>query len=286
MARWGASRVAAALAVAACGHGATDDAALDGAPQDSRVPSLCQGVDVGEPSVDCLGASGGWYYDGSACAHTDCCVSEQCSALTETLDECELRHAGCVDWRSRKLAFECVAQDAWAPADCTARVRPPGFAWHGAVCEPLSCPCLGLDCDTVWDGQFECAQQHASCDPSATARDQCVRKNAPQQLPADAAFAEAKCTQDGASDCDADGFMGQSAVECIARAAGLQQGLNAWGASLQYNVNYRRVYWRVKTTLTRRGFETSGEDLLIDATTGIVFGKGAWSAVGYDDSAE
>jgi hypothetical protein len=234
------------------------------------------------PGLDCSGASSGWYYDGSSCAHTDCCVSEQCGALSETLDECELRHTDCEAWRSGKLAFECVAQDAWAPAECTPRVLPPSFAWQGAVCQGLFCPCSGLDCDTVWAGQFECAQQHASCDPSAKAKARCMRENPAQQVPAGAAFFQDECTRDGASDCNASGFMSQSAVECVALAEGLPQGLNALKSRLEYNVNYRRVAWVVQTTLTRQGLHSTGELMVIDATTGILILKGNWSADGDD----
>jgi hypothetical protein len=177
---------------------------------------------------------------------------------------------------------ECAAQDARAPSQCRGAASEPTYAWHGASCDRIYCPCSGLDCNDVWENAFECAQQYAGCETWAAAREQCLRLDIQGQEPlsSQAAQAQENCAEDRGSGCDPAAFISRGAAECIARAAGLQPGLHPWESTLGYQ-GYGRMIWDVENTLRDGGAENGiwGDLYAIDATTGILIEKGHWGAI-------
>jgi hypothetical protein len=85
--------------------------------------------------------------------------------------------------------------------------------------------------------------------------------------------------------CDSSKFMTADAAICIARAAGLEPGLEPGSAGLVYNVKFRRVAWGVRNLLFDPAHpaapdggsgERGGQFFLIDAVDGAVLQAGQW----------
>ena len=80
------------------------------------------------------------------------------------------------------------------------------------------------------------------------------------------------------SDCDSSRVMTREAALCVARAAGLAEGISALQAGLHFDTEYRRIVWSVLNTTSDDGNgRKSGEAWDIDAITGAVLFRGGWS---------
>ena len=79
------------------------------------------------------------------------------------------------------------------------------------------------------------------------------------------------------SDCDASRVMTREAALCVARAAGLPEGMAAFQAGLRFDTRYRRIVWSVlNTTWDEGNGAKGGESWDIDAITGAVLGRFGW----------
>lgn len=138
---------------------------------------LCEGMDaeaVGNEGGDCLCLLG-YAWDGTRCVALGNCACEgrDCDKLTETLEDCQSRHASCGQLElacGSDALYEsshdlCGPMDAKAVGDEQGDCRCfLGYGWDGEQCVALAnCACVGRDCDKLTATLEECETQHASC---------------------------------------------------------------------------------------------------------------------------
>lgn len=78
--------------------------------------------------------------------------------------------------------------------------------------------------------------------------------------------------------CDPDRYLSEPAVACIARACGLEEGLDGIRTSLEYAEG--GPDWLASNLLVDCGPElcSAGEFVMIDGTTGACLGRGVWQS--------
>ena len=89
---------------------------------------------------------------------------------------------------------------------------------------------------------------------------------------------EAECAEDG-HDCAGYIVVSKSAALCIARDAGLSEGLVGFRADLVYNYQYQLPIWSVGNVLVDDGADGSiGSAVAISAVDGTVLDRVEWAA--------
>jgi hypothetical protein len=89
-----------------------------------------------------------------------------------------------------------------------------------------------------------------------------------------------QCEAAGAP-CDATRFITRDAAICIARAQGLDPGLEPWTATLLFREDTRRPVWKIDSVLTVEPDNCSrgGQYVRIDAITGEPSAIGGWDEI-------
>jgi hypothetical protein len=88
------------------------------------------------------------------------------------------------------------------------------------------------------------------------------------------------CRDGGGSGCDEHAFISRDAAECLAREAGLADGVQPWRTTLGYYENHQRVGWGIMTVREHTSDGFWGESLVLDATTGEELALTSYSAIG------
>jgi hypothetical protein len=100
--------------------------------------------------------------------------------------------------------------------------------------------------------------------------------------------ASSPCVESGPRICDPARFVTADAAICAARAAGLEEGLAPFGASLVYDTKFRRVAWGVSNLLYDDTSPTSpdaggggqgGQYFQVDAVSTAILATGAWGGI-------
>ena len=76
--------------------------------------------------------------------------------------------------------------------------------------------------------------------------------------------------------CDGSQIMTHEAAVCLARAEGLDQGLEGYAAGIVYSKKELRIVWIVENTTARNSERASGSSMTLDAVTAEVLDRGTW----------
>lgn len=174
---------------------------------------------------ECPGPPSGCIWDGTPCpcSHLSCapvrCGREVCVEGTYCCNaSCNLCAPPGADCLDVECPPDCSAMDAHSEGRCS---LTPGFAWDGSACRPLSCRCVGTECDAIFATEAECLAVFGACPPTDCSPDD-ARGGGGCAAVLGSAFGPSGCFPISGCECvgtDCVSVVGRSQADCEAAHA-------------------------------------------------------------------